>query len=243
MDTGTECEESKRNEVSPTTKIYFLKPKIRGNRVVYNLPKDSIAPNPWRITGFWIKSPENPLIARFYAGDQLLSTVEIEEVSVALSGKRFTKIEFFPEPFPFFQIRFQSCQVEITGSYKAIPMFFTYEEIDDKWPHNSIMALPDGTTIEFEEGRARIPKRPESVAPKITPKSYADILEEIGQHTLAFVNLENSKNSDDDEISIKGISPIDAHNYVKAVTDLGFNHYRLFCNSYINLAHLTIHLE
>lgn len=240
MDTGTECEESKRNEVSPTTKIYFLKPKIRGNRIVYNLPGDSIAPNPWMITEFWIKSPENPLIARFYAGDEQLSTVELDEVSVALSGKRFTKIEFFPKPFPFFQIKFQNCQVEIIGSYKAIPMFFTYKEIENFAILKSTMSMPDGTTIEFEEGRARIPKRPESVSPKIFPKSYADILEEIGQHTLAFVN---SENSDDEMISIKSINPTDAHNYVKAVTDLGFNHYRLFCNSYINLAHLTIHLE
>ena len=146
MDTDTECKESKRNEF-PLIKIYFLKPKIRGNRIVYNLPSDSIAPNPWMITKFWIKSPKNPLMARFYAGDEQLSTVALEKPwdiskasgEFAFAGKRFTEIKFFPEPFPSFQIRFQKCQVEITGSYKALPMFFTYEEIDDKWPHDSIM--------------------------------------------------------------------------------------------------------
>ena len=224
MDSDTESVElmpsTGENEVLPSNqKVYFLKPESRVARTGrrcgqrYLVPIYKIPEALWMIHDVWIKCPKRDFIALFCASELVLS-----RVSVTGNRAGFVKIPFFDSPFPHHMISFQECRIEILRVVGISPLYLTYKKVGCHAKKTATMELKNGARLRFCDGRVDFPTYPLSpLEPEIQEKtkSYSDALEDLGQ-LMCKGHLPTRQIE---------IEPLEAPNYVKALTDLGFDNY------------------
>ncbi len=199
-------------------KTGFLMPKSevssKGQRYlvpVYHLPKE------WQVIHeFWVRSSKD-LKLRFCANEYTLSDVHLKRDP---DRTGFVKIPFFDWPFPRHLVVFQDCRVQIIGDCQIPLLYVVYSNASTEALHQDCFTRKhrNGAVISFAFGRvgfATLPSPPSRPEVKEITKSYSEVLEDLSQ-----LIQEGGRRQ-------INITPLSASNYVKVLTDLGFDGYEV----------------